>query len=193
MKGVAVLTEYVLTIALSVLVFISIVALAYTFYRQTLESEIRAELRQVALQTSDSIVKLYSAAKFSGASPSNGTSILLSELDLNLPQRVAQRNYKLSLQALPSAIPVVTSILIDGKNISFAREISGAKIVAKTTEDPFIAQDVILPNIDVITQGSFESGGNATLRYYRYNFNGTLLDTVALGPSGILIRITSVG
>ncbi len=186
------LVDYIFSIALSVIVFVSVVAVAYSFYRQQLSVEASNELRQVALQISDAVLKTYNAAKQSTVSPTNGTVTVLSQTQLDLPSKVAQRNYKVTLQATTSEIPVISSILEDGKNITFVKQASGITIVAQTTEDPVISQKIILPNINAFVQGVFHNSGNATLTYYRYNFNGTIYDSVSLGDSNLILQITSV-
>lgn len=192
MKGQAEIVDYIFSIALSVVVFVSVVAVSYSIYRQQLSTETTNELRQVVLQTSDSILKMYDAAKLSTANPSNGTVVMLSQIQLQLPNQVAQRNYKLILQSTTSQVPVITSITAGGDNVTFVRQTSGTIIVAETVDNPVVTQQIVLPNVGAFAEGVFTSGGNATLTYYRYNFNGTSYDTVLLGGPSLILHVTSV-
>lgn len=192
MKGQSAILEYVLSVILGVLVFMSVVALFLGFYNNLIENEIRDELKQVVFQTSDSVLRLYDAGKSSKAAPTNNTVLLISELDLNLPVKVAKRNYEMTLQPTPTTSSVVSTITVGNRNVSFVRKISGAKLVARTTEDPIVKVEYGLPNLDASVQGSIFARGNATLRFYRYNSNSTIYDTIVLGDSYIIIRVTSV-
>jgi len=190
MKGQAKYIEYILTILLGVIFLVIISSLIYVFYTTSLKQEIRESLKQIALQVSHNILEAYEAGKTLKAQPSNYTSILLNEMDLNLPSSVSRRNYEIFLV---SANPVWSTInfTVENQSISPIIETPGAKIVAQTTQDPIVSVEHALPNIDVSVQGKSENG-RGELRYYRYNLNGTIYDTVILGEAEILIAITSI-
>lgn len=191
-KAQARFIEYVLTILFSVLVVISISALVYTFYRASIEREVKGELKQLAIQTSDAVIKLYDTSKASKVLPSNYSSMMISEVKLNLPERVAKRNYEMLLISANPIWTSVSEITIDGQNVSSVKRTPGAKIVARTTQDPVVEIEYDMPNIDVAVQGRSENGANDVLKYFRYNYNTTIYDTVILGEPEILIRITSI-
>lgn len=190
MKGQAKFIEYILTILLGVIFLVIISSLIYVFYITSLKQEIRENLKQLALQVSNNILRAYETTQSSKAEPSNFTSILLSEMDLNLPTSVSRRNYEIFLI---SANPVWSTInfTIDNQSISTIVETPGAKIVAQTTQDPIVVVEHSLPNIDASVQGKSENG-KGKLSYYRYNLNGSIYDTVVLGEAEILIAITSI-
>lgn len=191
-KGQARLIEHTLTILLSVLVIVSISGVVFTFYTISLRTEITENLKQLIIQTSDNINRIYDAAHDSKVQPSNYTSVLLKEIDLKLPADVSRRSYEI---ILVSANPVWTSlgtITIDGETITPTVNTSGAKIIARTTEDPKISLQYDIPNIDVFVQGKSENGIDDTLKYYRYNINGTVYDRIVLGKSDILVTITQI-
>jgi len=191
-KAQAKLIEYTLTILLSVLVMISIIAIAYTFYLNVLENEIRESLKQIALYTSDNIIKIYQTAKTVKAQPSNQTSILIKEIDLSLPTDISKRNYEVILVNPNPLWLTIRNFTIDGENVSTIVETSGPKVIAQTTQDPIIKVEHSLPNIDVNLQGKVENGREDKLRYYRYNINETIRDVAVLGEADILIDITNM-
>jgi hypothetical protein len=191
-KGQANLIEYVLTISFSVAILIGVTAMFYSFYATTTRADAEKGLRELSIQTADNILKFYKSAKDSKAQPSNSSSILISEIDLKLPSQISGRNYEMFLI---STNPVWTSVInftVDSQNISSMIETSVAKIVAKTTQDPYVTVEYDIPNIDVGVQGKSVNGVESKLRYYRYNFNGTVYDKIVLGSSDILVGITGV-
>ncbi|MBS3052825.1 MAG: hypothetical protein J4428_05650 [Candidatus Aenigmarchaeota archaeon] len=71
-------------------------------------------------------------------------------------------------------------------------KISGSRIVVKTTQSPIVAYDFQISNIPVPVQGIFRSGENSTLKYIRYNYNGTVNDTIVLGESNLIIGVVKI-
>jgi len=192
MKGQSRFVGYMLTVLLSVLVLVSISALVYGLYRTALEREVTAELTQMATQVKDNVIKIYESGKNSKIQPSNYTSVLITDIDLNLPDNVAKLNYEIDLITASSLYSYITAATIGGVNVSGVKDASLAKIIAKTTQDPIIKVEFDLPNIDIIIQGKVRNGLNDFLRYYKYNQNSTIYDTVILGQSDIIIRINSI-
>jgi hypothetical protein len=191
-KGQANLIEYVLTILFSVVILISISSLIYSLYSTALKTDIEKGLKQLSMQVADNILKLYANAKNSKAQPQNSSSILISELDLNLPSHISRRNYEIFLVSGSQIWVNVINLTVESQNISSSIKTSGAKIVAKTTQDPFVTVEYDIPNIDVGVQGRSANGVDSKLSYYRYNFNGSVYDKIVLGSSDILIDITNV-
>ncbi len=192
MKGQSRLVSYMLTVLFSILVLTSISALVYTVYRAALDREIRAELTQVATQTKDNLIKIYDSGKNSKIQPTNYTSVLISEVDLNLPDGVAKLNYEIDLISAGSLFSYLTAATIGGVDISGVKDASSAKVIAKTTQDPIVAIEFDLPNLDIGIQGKIRNGLNDVLRYYRYNQNSTIYDAVILGQPDIIIRVTDI-
>ena len=190
-KGQASLIEHVMTIFLGVIVMISLVALVYSFYINAIKTEVRESLRQIALYTSENIIKIYNHAKLAKVQPSNQTSTLITEIDLNLPADVSKRNYEVYLVSSSSLWTVIRNFTVGNQNISFSVEDSGAKIVARTTQDPIVTVEQNIPNIDIDVQGISINGKDAKLRYYSYNINGTAYNLIVLGEPDILAQITS--
>ncbi len=193
MKGQSKFIEFALTALFSMLVLVSLSALIYSFYRAALEQEVKGELKQISIQVADALIKLHDVAKNSKISPSNYTSALVSEVGLKLPANVANLNYEVNLIAAKPIYATIASISVGGVNVSTTKEGSGAKVIAKTTQDPKIAYEYDLPNFDVTVQGKIKNGLDGNLRYYRYNENAILFDTIILGQPDMIIKITSVG
>lgn len=192
MKGQSELLEYVLTIFFSLIVLLAVSAIIYTFYRNALTQDATKSLNQVALQVSDSILKIYQQGKQSTASPPNASVVLIASVDLNLPTKISGKNYEIDLIPINPLFSSVINFTVNNKNILYTIQPGGAKIIVKTTEDPIIMITKDLPNIDVNFQGTTKDGLNATLNYYRYNYNGTVYDKILLGNQPFIIDITRI-
>jgi hypothetical protein len=191
-KGQSSLIEYILTILFSVIILIAISGIIYAFYNNILKQDISRSLNEINLQTADAISKIYQQGKASTSSPSNSTSILLASVNLNMPTKISGKNYEIDLFPLNSIFATINNVTSQGMNVTMLIQSSGAKIVAKTTEDPKIVVSKDITNIDVNIQGAVINGINSTLKYYRYNFNGTIYDKIILGEQGIIIDITQM-
>lgn len=192
MRGQSNFVGYMMTVLFSVLVLASISALIYTFYRAALEKEATSELTQIAIQVKDSLVKVYDIGKNSNVRPGNFSSVLLTELDLNLPDNVANLNYEVNLITANPLYAYVTQVAIDDVNVSAVRNNPVAKIIAVTTQDPIVKVEFDIPNIDFTVQGKSRNGLDDMLRLYKHNENSTVYNTVILGQPDIIIRVTSV-
>jgi len=167
--------------------------LIYGYYDQVLRSNIRASLKQIAIQTALSITKLYNLGKEFDATPENSSSIIISDIDLNYPNKVSGKNFEVELTSSPGIWNIVTNLTISGENVTIKKETtSGAKIIVKTTQRPFESYEHDLSNVPIVLQGKFRSGENDILRLVRYNYNRVVNDTIVLGESDIIIGITSI-
>lgn len=191
-KGISQLISYVFAILLAVIIVAAIAFLAYAFYGTIIKDEAKRELTQVANQVSSKITDTYSLAKASKASPANSTALILADVALNLPEEVAARNYKVTLVTPNEILSFVTNASLNGQNITFTRASQTGKVIAQTTEDPFVTVEFDLPNLEAELQGSTTNPRNATLRYYRYNPNGTIVDALVLGEETLLAQVTVV-
>lgn len=192
MKGVSPLISYVLAVLLAVLVISAVAVLVTGFYNTIIQDEVRRELTQVAAQASSKITEIYSISKVSKASPANSSAILIGDLQLNLPAKVASRSYQLTLLSSNQVASILANLTVNGQNVSSTSTPQTGKIVAETTEDPFVSVEYDVPSIDVDMQGRSDSPTNATLRYYRYNPNGTVIDTVLIGDYTLLGQVATV-
>jgi len=193
MKGISKFVTYSLIILSSFVVLTVFTTLIYSYYNQVLKTNIQVSLKQVAAQTADSILYLYDQAKESNANPINSTSITLSTIDLNYPNRIGDRNFEIELVPSSGIWNLITNLTINNVNATIRKEsTSGAKIIAKTTQRPIVSYEYDVTNIPIKLQGKYRSGDNDTLRLVRYNYNGTLEDVIILGNFSIIIGITSI-
>ncbi len=193
MKGISRFITYSLVILSSFVVLTLFTTLIYSYYNRVLETNIQVSLKQIAVQTADSILYLYEQAEESDASPVNSTSTTLSNIDLNYPNRVEDRNFEIELMSSPGIWNVITNLTINNVNATILKEsTSGTKIIAKTTQKPIVSYEYDITNVPIKLQGKYRSGGNDTLRLVRYNYNGSLEDIIILGNSSIIIGITSI-
>jgi hypothetical protein len=189
MKGLSKFVEYTFMVLLSVLFLVSVVALVYSFYNTIVINEVRESLRQLAIQTSGRIMEIYRDSRTAKSQPTNYTSILLKEIDLGLPTSVSKRNYEI---VLVSASPIwvnIRNFTIDNQNVSTKVDTGGAKVIARSEQNPVVEVEYDVPNIDVTIQGKSENGKNGKLSYYRYNINGSIYDTIVLGEADILVTL----
>jgi hypothetical protein len=184
--------EYILTIFFSLIVLLVVSSLIYAFYNSVLTQDITKSLNEINSEVSSAIYKVYQEGKVSTASPANSTSVLLATVNLNLPQKVTNRNYEVDLIPINPLFATIANVTSGGLNITTLIQGSGSKIVSKTTDDPKISISKDLANINANVQGTVLSGVNATLKYYRYNFNGIIYDKIILGEQGITIDINQM-
>lgn len=189
-KAQANFISYTLTILFSVLMLSSVVMLFYTFYNTALQNEVRESLRQLAMQTSDSIIRIYENFKDVRANPSNYTNVLLYEGELKLPTAVSNRNYEVILVTANPSWSNIINITVENQTVYPIIMTSGAKVIARTTQDPKISVEYDIPNINAIVEGRSENGRNTKIRYYRNNMDGTLYDIITLGSQDVLVKIT---
>jgi len=164
----------------------------YVFYNTSLKVEIEQSLNQLALQTSNNVIRIYERVKDVNAQPSNYTSIMLHETDLNLPTSVSNRNYEIILVTANPIWSSIRNISIGNETITTVVKTPGAKVIAQTTQDPIVAVEKDIPNINVVVEGRSENGKGGKLKYYRQNINGTMYDIITLGEPTIITTITSV-
>jgi len=167
--------------------------LIYGYYNHVLKTNIQVSLKQIAAQTSDTILYLYDQAKESDAILPNSSSIILSSIDLNYPNQISGKNFEVELISSPGIWNEITNITISNVNATITKETtSGTKIIAKTKQNPIVSYEYDVPNVPIKLQGKYTSGGNDTLSLVRYNYNGTIEDVIILGNSSIIIGITSI-
>ncbi len=185
MKGQSQFVGYVLTAFFGILIIGSILSLSYMLQRISIQNEIREELKQLAVHVSGEIIKLYDGLKNSEVVPQNNSIILLGKLNLKLPSKVAGKNYELALISS-------SAIWITITNSSSVVQPSNAKVLARTTQEPLVEIEEVIPNIDIDLQGAIRNGENGYLLYYRYNKNNIIQDVIILGNQDIIINIESV-
>jgi hypothetical protein len=184
-KGQSEFSEYVITLLISTIVIMAVYLLLLSIYNLQLRGMIYDELKQLEIQTLDSIIKLYNTG--SGYhNIENNTAILIGTVNLNYPPNVAKRSYKITLLS-PNTI---YSIVNNTENIT-SQVFSGAKIIG-TTENPFVEVIIDIPNIDAVLQGSVSNGLNPILSFYKANFNGNIVNIITLGNSSLLATLTRI-
>jgi hypothetical protein len=184
-KGQSEFSEYVITLLISTIVIMAVYLLLLSIYNLQLRGMIYDELKQLEIQTLDSIIKLYNTG--SGYhNIENNTAILIGTVNLNYPPNVAKRSYKITLLS-PNTI---YSIVNNTENIT-SQVFSGAKIIG-TTENPFVEVITDVPNIDAVLQGSVSNGLNPILSFYKANFNGNIVNIITLGNSSLLATLTRI-
>ena len=193
MKGISKFANYSFIILISFAALGIFVTLIYGYYDHIIKTNIQVGLKQIAVQTSDKILYLYDQAELSNANPANSTSVVISSIDLNYPTQVMDRNFEVELLSSPGIWNAISSITIEGENVTIMRETSSsAKVIAKTTQRPIETYEYDIPNVPIRLQGKYTSGDDDTLQLMRYNYNGDLVDTIILGSSTIIIGITSI-
>ena len=192
MKGISAIIGYTLAVLISVIVISIVSILIFDIQAKIVEDQVKRDLSQVSSQTSEKITDLYTLTRFSKTSPGNSTSILLADVTLNLPSKVASKSYKLKLLSAAEVLSQIENVTMGEENVTTQNSPPLGKIVAQTTEEPFVTVEYDIPSIDIDIQGSVGDPTNASLKYYRYNPNGTVLDVIVLGDPGLLGQVTQV-
>lgn len=191
-KGQAEIIEYVIIILLSVFLLSSVSIVVYNIYYSNLKSEIKNNLDQITLTTADNIVKLYDQGKNSKATVAQDSSVKIAEINLNFPTTISGRNYEVILTEPNLVWQNIGNISIGGQEILPSLITPGAKIIARTLQDPQITVERDVPNIDISLQGRSKNGQDCVLSYYRYNSSAVITDKIVLGREEILIKIESI-
>ena len=193
MKGISKFVDYSFILLSSFIVMTLFTMLIYGYYNHELKTNIEVSLKQIAAQTSESILDLYNRAKESDANPKNSSSVILSSIDLKYPNQISGKNFEVELISSPGIWNQITNITVNSDNATIVKETSsGAKIIVKTKQRPVVSYEYNVPNVPIRLQGKYASGGNDTLSLVRYNYNGTVEDVIVLGNSTIIIGITSI-
>ncbi|TAL48024.1 hypothetical protein EPN87_01600 [archaeon] len=190
MKGISSFIEYTLVIMLGIVLVTAVTLVAYSFYDTAVKTAIKGELRQIAVQTSESVVKIYEIGKNSQTNPPINSTMQIATLSIPLPRQLAGKNYKITLIPSGSLWATVSNITMNQIPVSYVG-ITTSKVVTETTQEPLLSSSQDMPNIDVAIEGS-SLVTNSTLTYYRYNINGNITDAIILGTSNIFIQLTGV-
>ena len=193
MKGVSNFITYSITVLLGFLVLTSFSLLIYGYYDQVSKTNMEVSLKQVCIQTLTGIIDLYNKGKDSDVIPENSSSIILSEIDLNYPDKISGKNFEVELISSPGIWNTISNLSIDGENVKIRKETSsGFKIIARATQRPFVEYEYDVPNIPIVLQGKFTPGENDILRIVRYNYNGQIQEVIILGESDLIIGISTI-
>ena len=193
MKGISKFVNYSFMILISFVALGIFVTLIYGYYNHITKTNIQVGLEQIATQTSDKIIYLYDQAKESNADTANSTSVVISNIDLNYPTQIVDRNFEVELLSSPGIWNAITSITIEGEEVTIMKETSSsAKVIAKTTQKPIVTYEHDVPNVPIRLQGKYTPGDDDVLRLVRYNYNNNLVDTIILGNPTIVIGISSI-
>lgn len=192
-KGQAEVVENVFTIFFGVVILAAISIVAYNLYTNQLRSEIENSLKQVGVEISNNILKLYEIGEKSKYSPRVNETAKLAEIDLNLPSQVSGRNYEIFLISSNPIWVQISGLAIAGITPEAPIITSpGAIVVLRTTQHPEVTIEQEVPNVDVLVQGKVENGLNSKLSYHRGNFNGTMKDYIVLGEEEIIVNLIKV-
>ncbi len=193
MKGVSKFVTYAFITLFGFVVLAIFTGILYTFYDKVLKTNISAGLRQIAVETVGQITKAYDTGKNSDSKPENSSAIVLVDLNLNYPEKISGKNYEILLVSSPGIWTQIKTFQIDNRTVTPLKEvISGSKVLVRTTQIPLLTYELPVPNIPIYLEGGYRSGENSTLRYVRYNYNGSVNDTIILGESNIILGITKV-
>lgn len=191
MKGLSKFVEYTFIIMFGFVLLSILTSMIYHYYNKNLETNINVGLKQIALQTSDGILKLYQIGEDVHAEPTNGTATIITSIDMNYPNHIGGKNYEVILVSSLGIWTQVTDLTIDSEDIDIRKEeFSGAKIIVRTTQNPYLSYEHSLPNIPVAVQGKYTSGMNDTLTYVRYNYLSTEYNAIILGEFDFVVDIT---
>lgn len=154
-KGQSEIVGNVIVVLLSVGLVSAISLLVSQIYSAHLKAEIEEELNQLGRIILSEISELYDVGKKLEFSPKINESLKLVEISLNLPSRIANRNYE----------------------ISFGQ--GQRKLILKTLQDPEVIVEMEIPKLGIEFNGKSKNGFNSSLVYYRINSNGEIKNIVS--------------
>ncbi len=193
MKGVSKFIGYTFIILFGFAMLAFFTTMIYRYYDNVLKANISAGLRQIAIETTAQITKVYEMGKNTEFNPANSSTLVIADINLKYPEKISGKNYEILLVSSPGIWTQLKSFQIDNVTVTPKREIiSGSKVLVRTTQKPVVSDELHIPNIPISIQGGYRSGENATLKYVRYNYNGSINDTIVLGESSIILGITKV-
>jgi hypothetical protein len=193
MKGISRFVSYTFIILFGFVMLTLFTTSLYKYYNNVLKANINAGLKQIAIETTSQIIKIYDMGKDSEASPANASTVVIADMNLKYPKKISGKNYEILLISSPGIWTQIKSFQIDNATITPKKEIiSGSKVLVRTTQRPIVTYNTRIPNIPIYIQGGYRSGENATLKYVRYNRNGVINDTIILGESSIILGITKI-
>jgi len=191
MKGLSRFIEYTFLIMFGFTVLTLLTTMIYHYYNKNIDLNIKNGMKQVAMQTSDGIMKLYLTGEDIHAEPDNASAIIITSIDMNYPDHIAGKNYEVDLVGSPGIWNQAINLTIDSANATIRKETSsGQKIIVRITQQPYDTYEYDLPNIPVTVQGKYRSGMNDTLSYVRYNYLGTEYNTIVLGEFDYVLGMT---
>lgn len=192
MKGSSPLIGHGLSVLLAVVVISGVSILMFNFFNTLQQDQIKRDLTQVAAQVSSEITDLHSIAQSSKVSPSTSSAVLVADSSLKLPEKVAGKSYRVTLVSAGQISVFIDNVTLDGGETESENMPENGKILVSTTEEPRIEVVYDVPSIDADMQGTSGNPSNVTMRYYRYNPNGTILDAILLGDQALIAQVTSV-
>ncbi len=190
-KGQGELAEYVITFLISTTVVVVVYTLVIAIYNSQIQGEIRDELRQLEVQTMNSIVELYNKASGYSEAVPNNSAVFLGSISLNYPSQVARRNYEIDLVS-PNQLYSTVNVSANFTNTG-GQTYSGARLVGTSTETPIVSVTTNIPNLNAVMQGSSSNGVDSVLYFYKVNMNGTTQNLVTLGSLTMFASITGSG
>lgn len=103
-KGIHPYVSHVLVLAIFLVILALISSFLYDYYIETVKKSERSGAEVVGEKVGSEVLLLYSKYKHSGQFPSSSPNITLGKVTLNLPNQIAERDYRLELN--PSNLSV---------------------------------------------------------------------------------------
>lgn len=178
-KGISPVLSHSVFMAVGVVLLIFLSALVWFIYTESIKQAIKTELILISQTLANKIIELYSL-KDSPVKPLERQSILLGEVNINLPEKVSGSHY---------AIELIGPCDIYITDLSESNTSSCLPKIIMNSYQPKIQTNYTLP-IEIGMQGYADSGIQPiTIRYYRLSINNTIKDKITLGKEDILIEL----
>lgn len=97
-KGISVFISHILAIAILFVIFIAVSVSMFDYYQGLREKVQESQAEILCWRVADNMIKLYTSYKTSDYEPEEGGNDTLSEIYLNIPEKISGSNYVLSLE-----------------------------------------------------------------------------------------------
>jgi len=175
-KGLSVFVSHIIAIAILFVVMIIISFQMYSYYFNLKENIQRSQATIVSQRIADVVFGLYTAYKDSDYTPEVGENLTLSEIYINLPEKIAGNNYEVSLQQHGDFW-----VDVNASESSYHNERPYTSVKIETMGKPQKVYNYPIYNIvPVEVSGSVRKATKIKISYIRANENGEIKDYIKL-------------
>ena len=193
MKGLSKFIEYTFITLFGFILLTVISTVLYDFYDNSRDSNTIFALKEIALQTSNGITKLYETSIDSNAEPMVNESIIVATINMEYPSKILDRDYEILLISSPGIYVDISEVIVDEEEEEVTLETSShPKVLVRTTDGSDIEYEQVVNNIPIEIEGSYTPGDNSTLSYIKYNDNGSEEEIITFDNTQLLIGVDSV-
>lgn len=175
-SGLSIFISHIIAIAILFAVLIIVSFQMYSYYYSIRENTQNLVASSISQRISDIILGLYTTYKNSEFAPLQGKNITLSEIYLNIPEKISGNNYRISLQQHGDFW-----IDVDASEDSYHSERPYTSVRIETMGKPQKVYTYPIYNVvPVEVSGSVRKASKIKISYIRANENGEIRDFIIM-------------